>query len=80
MVAAPLLGRNVREYSEADRIDVASRYVWESFSEEGFPKELCFFPLTADLRYEHAGPRDPVPGTFNILCRGASSCTRGRRC
>lgn len=73
-----LLGRNVREYSEADQIYVASRYVWESFNEEGITDErLAFFPLTAHPRYEEAGPREPSTSTFNIVYVGSLVVHKG---
>jgi glycosyltransferase involved in cell wall biosynthesis len=47
-----LLARNLREYALADRIYVASRYVWESFAEHGFSESvLARFPLTPDPRF-----------------------------
>lgn len=74
-----LLGRNVREYHEADQIYVASRYVWESFNEEGFTDErLAFFPLTAHPRYEEARRREPPSSsTFNILYVGSLVVHKG---
>jgi glycosyltransferase involved in cell wall biosynthesis len=74
-----LLGRNVREYSEADQIYVASRYVWESFNEEGISdSRLAFFPLTAHPRYEQAGRRDPPrSGTFNVVYAGSLVVHKG---
>lgn len=53
--AEHLLARNLREYEQADRIYVASRYTWESFVQEGVPEErLSLFPLTPDPRYTPA--------------------------
>ncbi|HEY1450229.1 MAG TPA: glycosyltransferase family 4 protein [Solirubrobacteraceae bacterium] len=50
--ATRMLERNRAEYDGADRIYVASRYIRESFLEEGVPNEkLVDFPLTPDPRY-----------------------------
>ncbi len=44
--------RNLAEYEEADRIYVSSRYVRDSFLEEGFDeRRLVDFPLTPDPRF-----------------------------
>ncbi len=52
-----LVKRNLSEYRQADRIYVASRYIRESFLEEGFCEEvLADFPLTPDPRYELTSP------------------------
>ena len=51
--ATRVLHRNLREYALADRIYVSSRYVWESFVQEGIPEEaLSLFPLTPDPRFQ----------------------------
>jgi glycosyltransferase involved in cell wall biosynthesis len=72
-----LLKRNLLEYKEADRILVASRYVWESFVEEGFPEDvLSLFPLTPDPRYAFNGaPRSST--TFDIVYVGSLSVAKG---
>src|SRR3984893_5836454 len=75
--ATHLLARNLREYERADRIHVASRYVWESFTEEGLAEEkLSYFPLTPDPRYEpHALP---IPSsTFDVLYIGSLLVHKG---
>jgi glycosyltransferase involved in cell wall biosynthesis len=75
--ATLLPARNLREYELADRIHVASRYVWESFTEEGFAEErLSLFGLTPDPRYE---PRSaPVTSdTFDVLYIGSLVVHKG---
>ncbi len=74
--ATHALRRNLREYALADRIYVASRYIWESFSEEGFPDEaLSFFPLTPDPRYEPCG--EPGVSTFDVVFVGSLVVHKG---
>jgi glycosyltransferase involved in cell wall biosynthesis len=74
---AHILARNLREYARADRIHVASRYVWESFSEEGFADErLSLFPLTPDPRY--APSREPrAAETFDVVYVGSLVVHKG---
>ncbi|MGA2319346.1 MAG: glycosyltransferase family 4 protein [Solirubrobacteraceae bacterium] len=75
--ATRLLKRNLLEYEQADRIYVASRYVRESFREEGFGAEkLSLFPLTPDPRYE---PRDAARSTssFNVVYVGSLKVHKG---
>jgi glycosyltransferase involved in cell wall biosynthesis len=75
--AARLLERNLAEYAQADRIYVASRYVRESFLEEGFPDErLADFPLTPDPRYEPAGAR-AASQRFDIVYVGSLAVHKG---
>jgi glycosyltransferase involved in cell wall biosynthesis len=51
--ATHLLDRNLREYAQADRVLVASRYIRESFLQEGFPEDrLASFPLTPHPRFD----------------------------
>jgi glycosyltransferase involved in cell wall biosynthesis len=51
-----LIERMGREYRQAERIYVASRYIRDSFLEQGFPDELLAdFPLTPDPRFVPAG-------------------------
>jgi glycosyltransferase involved in cell wall biosynthesis len=75
--ATRLLRRNLREYAQADRILVSSRYVLESFQQEGFADELlAFFPLTPDPRYQPAGtPRSS--STFDIVYCGSLLVHKG---
>jgi glycosyltransferase involved in cell wall biosynthesis len=48
-----LLARNLREYERADRVYVASRYIRESFLQQGYPEErLVSFPLTPHPRFD----------------------------
>jgi glycosyltransferase involved in cell wall biosynthesis len=72
-----LVKRNLAEYERADRIYVASRYIWESFAQEGFDdSRLSHFPLTPDPRYAP----DPSPSsssTFDILYVGSLMVHKG---
>jgi glycosyltransferase involved in cell wall biosynthesis len=74
-----LLRRNLAEYRLADRIHVASSYIWESFAERGVPEErLSLFPLTPDPRF-----RPPEPGerlasdTFDFVYVGSLTVHKG---
>jgi glycosyltransferase involved in cell wall biosynthesis len=75
--ATHLLKRNLTEYEQADRVYVTSRYMHESFIEEGFREEaLSFFPLTPDPRFEPA--RAPQPSsTFDIVYIGGLTVDKG---
>jgi glycosyltransferase involved in cell wall biosynthesis len=74
--ASRLLERNLAEYEQADRVFVASRYIRESFLQEGYPEEkICDFPLTADPRYEHAA-REPA-ACFEIVYVGSLQVHKG---
>jgi glycosyltransferase involved in cell wall biosynthesis len=75
--ATRLLERNQREYAQADRIYVASGYVWESFMAEGFPQEMISrFPLTPDPRFAPAvGARSS--DTFDIVYVGSLTVHKG---
>lgn len=75
--ATHLLRRNLKEYEQARRIYVASRYTWESFLEEGVSEErLSLFPLLPDPRFT---PRQPPPasGTFDLVFVGRLCVTKG---
>ncbi|MCW3018284.1 MAG: glycosyltransferase [Solirubrobacterales bacterium] len=72
-----LLRRNLHEYSAADRIYVASRYIRESFLEEGFPDKLMAdFPLTPHPRFDGAGARGRSE-RFEILYSGSLAVHKG---
>src|SRR5207237_8764061 len=74
--ATHLLGRNLGEYAEAERIYVSSGYVRESFLEEGFGEEqLPLFPLTPDPRYRPH--RAPDSSTFDIVYCGSLLVHKG---
>jgi glycosyltransferase involved in cell wall biosynthesis len=75
--ATHLLKRNLREYEQADRIYVTSRYMQASFIEEGFSEaELPFFPLTPDPRF--APDRASKTATsFDIVYIGALTVDKG---
>src|ERR1019366_7798938 len=67
-----LLKRNLLEYSLADRIYVASRYVWESFREEGVPEDsLAYLPLTPDPRYQAQGEGAARSDAFEVVYVGS---------
>jgi len=75
--ATQIVGRNLREYEQADRIYVASRYIWESFKQEGFPDEaLALFPLTPDPRYRPAR-RTSDSSTFDVVYVGSLVVHKG---
>lgn len=75
--ATRIARRNLREYAQADRIYVSSRYIWESFVEEGFSEEtLSCFPLTPDPRYRPAGP-PPAASTFDVVYAGGLLVHKG---
>lgn len=75
--ATHLLRRNLAEYARANRVYVASRYVRDSFIEEGFPEEmLSFFPLTPDVRYDRAQTTRSSE-TFDIVYVGGLTVHKG---
>jgi glycosyltransferase involved in cell wall biosynthesis len=72
-----LLGRNLKEYRQADRIYVASRYTWESFVEQGFREEaLSLFPFVPDARFQPSG-QPPATDTFDVVFSGRLCVTKG---
>ncbi len=75
--ATRLLERNLAEYGQAQRIYVASRYVWDSFVEAGFPESvLSLFPLTPDPRYRP--PDSPsASATFDVVYVGSLTVHKG---
>ncbi len=75
--ASHLLRRNLAEYAAADRIYVASRYIRESFLEEGFDgQRLVDLPLTPHRRYS---PREapPAGGSFELVYVGSLAVHKG---
>jgi glycosyltransferase involved in cell wall biosynthesis len=72
-----ITGRYLHEYEQADRIYVASRYTWDSFTEQGVPEEkLALFPLTPDPRYQPT-PAPRTASTFNVVYIGGLSVAKG---
>jgi glycosyltransferase involved in cell wall biosynthesis len=72
-----LLRRNLSEYREADLIYVASRYIRESFLEEGFSDELMEdFPLTPHPRFDGTGTRTSS-GEFEVVYSGSLAVHKG---
>ncbi len=75
--AGRLLGRNLKEYQQAERIYVASRYTWESFVEEGCREEvLSLFPFVPDARFRPSGA-PPATDTFDVVFSGRLCVTKG---
>jgi glycosyltransferase involved in cell wall biosynthesis len=69
--------RNLSEYREADLIYVASRYIRESFLEEGFSDALMVdFPLTPHPRFDREGRRTSS-GEFEIVYSGSLAVHKG---
>jgi glycosyltransferase involved in cell wall biosynthesis len=69
--------RHLLEYAQAERIYVSSRYVRESFVEEGVQDDvLVQFPLTPDPRFAPDGaPKRSA--TFDIVYVGGLSVAKG---
>jgi glycosyltransferase involved in cell wall biosynthesis len=75
--AVRLVSRNLAEYDRAGTIYVTSRYVWESFAEEGFGEEvLSLFPLTPAPRFQPASPA-PASSTYDIVYSGSLLVHKG---
>jgi len=75
--ASRLLERNLIEYAQADRVYHSSRYIRESFLEQGFPEErLAGLPLTPDPRYVPASGREPSD-RFEIVYVGSLAVHKG---
>ncbi|HEY2217620.1 MAG TPA: hypothetical protein VGH21_08985, partial [Solirubrobacteraceae bacterium] len=76
--ARHMLGRNLREYERADRVLVASRYIHESFLQEGFDeRRLDWFPLTPDPRFDGARSAAPSSDRFEIVYVGSLAVHKG---
>jgi glycosyltransferase involved in cell wall biosynthesis len=76
--ATRVLARNVGEYQLADRIFASSRYVWESFAEEGIDSEvLAHFPLTPDPRYAPDPSAAAAAEDFEIAYVGGLTVDKG---
>lgn len=72
-----LVARNRREYARVDRIYVATRYVWESFCEQGFDESvLRLFPFSPHPRYTPA-PESEKAATFNVVYVGNLTVAKG---
>lgn len=75
--AARNVRRNLAEYAAVDYIHVSSRYVWESFVNEGFPEErLRLFPLIPHERFQ-VRQNPPTASTFNVVYIGSLSVHKG---
>src|SRR6201999_234631 len=75
--ASHMLGRNLREYERAESVYVASRYIRDSFLEEGFDEDrLRWFPLTPDTRFD-AIARAPAGETFEVVYVGSLAVHKG---
>jgi glycosyltransferase involved in cell wall biosynthesis len=76
--ATRLLERNLAEYEQADRIFFSSKYIRDSFLEEGFAEEaLVHFPLTPDPRYAPEDVERRRPDRFEIVYVGSLSVHKG---
>ncbi len=72
-----LLSRNLHEYAQVDRVYVASRYIRESFLDEGFPDEsMIDFALTPHPRYT-TNPARQTSEHFNIVYVGSLAAHKG---
>ena len=75
--ASRMLRRNLREYEQASRVYVGSRYSHESFLQEGFPEErLSWFPWTPHPRFDSASAREPSD-RFEIVYTGSLAVHKG---
>ena len=75
--AAQNVRRNLAEYRAADYVHVSSRYVWESFVNEGFPEDrLRLFPLVPSERFRPR-PHPPTVSTFDIVFVGSLAVHKG---
>lgn len=75
--ASQMPARNLREYERAERVYVASRYIRDSFLDEGFAEErLSWFPLTPHPRFD-ATRREPRTDTFDIVYVGSLAVHKG---
>ena len=72
-----LLARNLHEYEQADRVFVASRYIRESFLQQGFPEDrLASFPLTPHPRFDDVSRADRSD-RFEIVYVGSLAVHKG---
>ncbi len=72
-----LLRRSLEEYRVADRIYVSSRYVRDSFLEQGVEEDrLLLFPLTPAEEFRPTG-KPNESGLFEILYVGSLSVVKG---
>jgi glycosyltransferase involved in cell wall biosynthesis len=75
--ASHMLARNLREYGRAERVYVASRYIRDSFLDEGFPEDrLSWFPLTPHPRFD-AERGAPGADTFDVVYVGSLAVHKG---
>ncbi len=69
--------RYLDEYAQADRIYVASRYSWESFTERGTPDEkMSLIPMTPNPRFE-PDTAAPASETFDVVSIGRLCVAKG---
>jgi glycosyltransferase involved in cell wall biosynthesis len=75
--AARMLRRNLREYEQAGRVYVGSRYSYESFLEQGYPEErLTWLPWTAHPRFDRTTTRE-ASDRFEIVYIGSLAVHKG---
>jgi glycosyltransferase involved in cell wall biosynthesis len=76
--ASRMLRRNLLELERSDRVLVASRYIRESFLEEGFAEDrLDWFPLTPNPRFDGAREAAPPSDRFEIVYVGSLAVHKG---
>jgi glycosyltransferase involved in cell wall biosynthesis len=76
--ASRMLARNLREYERSDRVYVASRYIRDSFLDEGFPEDrLAWFPLTPHPRFDEAVRSPRRGGAFELVYVGSLAVHKG---
>lgn len=72
-----LLRRNLKEYAQAQRIYVASRYTRESFLEEGFEEGMLpLFPFVPHPRFRPDASA-PKAATFDVVFSGRLCVAKG---
>jgi glycosyltransferase involved in cell wall biosynthesis len=72
-----MLRRNLREYEQAARVYVGSRYSHESFVEEGFPEDrLASFPQTPHPRFDRTSAPESSD-RFELVYTGSLAVHKG---
>ncbi|HEX3434332.1 MAG TPA: glycosyltransferase family 4 protein [Solirubrobacteraceae bacterium] len=75
--ASRMLKRNLREYEQAARVYVGSRYSHESFLEEGFAEDrLSWFPWSPHPRFDRASAPEPSD-RFEVVYTGSLAVHKG---
>jgi glycosyltransferase involved in cell wall biosynthesis len=72
-----MLRRNLREYEQASRVYVGSRYSHESFVEEGFAEDrLAWFPQAPHPRFDRTTAPEPSD-RFELVYTGSLAVHKG---